>query len=819
MAPTKSAWNKIVSNASTPAKHVPPNQAKASPGKGPKSPEQLTPATNTVPSTDYTKAQEEEIEVLQAIYMEDYEEIETKGAWSKTSDRAFRLRVRPLEDSETQVTLFVKLTATYPKTAPIISIDDTTKLRDKTRKRIEKLVSTKPRELLGEVMIHEIASSVQEILEDEILAREHDKTLPSLEEERVEREAEAHKLAMKEEAEAEKRKEAERIEEERILKQMVDEEIARRKEVKRKSRVPGPISPLPTSSDSNVDSVNFDRTITVQFDGAGYIFSAVTVLSKIRSGPVTDIYMVQPLATSVSSVPFLVVKRAVLNNTAGHEGRLKKAIQEFEDEMEDLKRLRQASLNCVLDFKVERIEEEENMRGNGWQINVLTDFATRGSLAEMLETMDTLPTQKVRSWTIELLEALDFLHRNGVVHRRIHPNNILLTTSGAGGPTSIRLADGGFQELLHEVRDISRGTSKSASVVSAYWVPPELSQDTSIRKSRKTDVWDLGIVFLQMLFGLQTTEKYSSPGALSDALDLSEPLHEMIKKFFKPDPKKRPSAFDMIPCEFLRNDVPVLMEAPRPITPSTSIIPIHKRLRRESSTYGNSGTFSRYASEWVETGRLGKGGYGEVVKARNKLDGQIYAIKKIKGNSANALTEVLSEVMLLSRLNHPYVVRYFSAWPEDDFSSISETEESTSVINDSSSSIPPAKPSFVSNVSTTGGLDFISSSGAPNIEFDDDSYDDEYEDDGIVFGEESDEASGKPFTFCFSFFSHRSLLTPSRRRREYRSQRSKFELFTPEVEAYFIVLQTFAASKNNFVHSNGILRKAYSAGFDSKRLR
>jgi translation initiation factor 2-alpha kinase 4 len=69
------------------------------------------------------------------------------------------------------------------------------------------------------------------------------------------------------------------------------------------------------------------------------------------------------------------------------------------------------------------------------------------------------------------------------------------------------------------------------------------------------------------------------------------------------------------------------------------------------------GPFSRYKEDFVEEGRLGKGGFGEVVKARKKLDGQIYAIKKITQKSSASLTEVLKEVRLLSQLSHPSVVR------------------------------------------------------------------------------------------------------------------------------------------------------------------
>ena len=76
-----------------------------------------------------------------------------------------------------------------------------------------------------------------------------------------------------------------------------------------------------------------------------------------------------------------------------------------------------------------------------------------------------------------------------------------------------------------------------------------------------------------------------------------------------------------------------------------------------------TGPFSRYAHDFVEEGRLGKGGFGEVVKARQKLDGQIYAIKKITQKSSAQLDDVLKEARLLSQLNHPSVVREYLFFP------------------------------------------------------------------------------------------------------------------------------------------------------------
>lgn len=93
-----------------------------------------------------------------------------------------------------------------------------------------------PQELLGEVMIYEIGSTVQEILEDEVAERAHLQNLPSLEEERALQEEEAAKQAKEIEEEELRRKDEERAEEQRYLKQMLDEEMSRRHEMKKKGR-------------------------------------------------------------------------------------------------------------------------------------------------------------------------------------------------------------------------------------------------------------------------------------------------------------------------------------------------------------------------------------------------------------------------------------------------------------------------------------------------------------------------------------------------------------------------------------------------------
>lgn len=696
--------------------------------------------------------------------------------------------MKSFSSDDTSVTLVAKLTATYPKSLPELSLEGTGKLRQKTLQRLQNLLKTRPVELTGEVMIHDIAASIQDILEDDVTLRENDGAFENLEAERAVQEAAAAELAKQQEEELQRRRDEEKAEEERALQQMVNDEL-RRKELmaKRKSKS---ISQTPTSyfpDGQTVNHVSFDRLITLQHEGKNVECTAVEGLLPFRTGPVTEELLVKPVGSSSAT---LALKRTqVGGRNSSTNFQLKKAVMEFEEEMEDIKRLRQSSIMSVFDFKIEHLAD------SSWEINVLVEYASKGSLGEKLEDDGHIAVAKVRSWTIDLLEALDFYHRNGVVHKRIHPNNVLLRKSSTGS-LSIKLADAGFQESLHYLRDLCCGEKLFTTSRSAFWVAAELAQDT--RKTRKTDVWDLGIVFLQMLFGIDAPEKYNSPKDLSDTLGCSEPLQEILRKFFKPDPKKRPSAFDLIPCEFLRDDVPVHEQLPTPgrSRHSSTSFPLSK-LHRESSA-GLGGPFSRYASDWVEAGRLGKGGYGEVVKARNKLDGRIYAIKKIKQKSAAALTEVLSEVMLLSRLNHPCIVRYYTAWPEEEISNVSSVDDdfSTSFTGEDSESDSDISPGDTGDdvmfTRSTGGLDFVSTN---RDEFGSEE-ENEDNDGAIVFGSDS----GK----CLSrnkLYSHTNSLL--------RRGGSSCDLFRStdpgSEETHRIQFHSHASNEADIIYSDGIL--------------
>jgi len=94
---------------------------------------------------------------------------------------------------------------------------------------------------------------------------------------------------------------------------------------------------------------------------------------------------------------------------------------------------------------------------------------------------------------------------------------------------------------------------------------------------------------------------------------------------------------------------------------------------------GTSGKFnkpeqpsSRFDTDYEVLEVLGSGYFGTVYKCQKKLDGLIYAIKctKNKFKGQNNLNQALNEAQALASLcaldENPFIVRYYSAWIEDD---------------------------------------------------------------------------------------------------------------------------------------------------------
>lgn len=658
---------------------------------------------------DYDEVQKDEVQALEAIHAEDFEHVATKSAaaWNGTTERNFKLKVRSPSEQDAFVTLCVKLTRTYPRTAAVLSVDGVEQFHERTVKKIRKIVHERPKQLTGdEPIIHIITEEIGDALEEAVTARKAG-TLPSLEEERA---IEANTLAKQaeeaEEAEERQRREAQE-EDERMFRQLAQAELARQE--KRKSLKPAKdITKQTPTKDAAPEKITFEQTARIETTSGLETFSDVSITGVLSKGTHEVVFLGKPITNGDTTL--VSVKRRLIQKS-------KAEIIQLETVLADAQKLKHPNLLNIFAYRVSQI-------GQKTELYICREYAERyvhlSSLPRSstvpplkLRASDFLPSQsleltindrgtlfdllsfselhlpKARQLTLELLQGLDYLHRHGMVHGYINARTVYLSSN----PISPKLSGFGYSKIL-ELHDDS---------LPQEWRFPHSNGNSQTQHKR--DLWQLGVVVVQIFLGLSATNEYSSPSHLLAQDKLSHAFDEFLQQLFS-ESKKSVSCFQLIPMELLRTDKPIVERK------CQTASPIKRRSRHNSANVPEP--VSRYESEFTELSRLGKGGFGEVVKAQNRLDQGVYAVKKLK-QSEQLLAKVLHEVILLNRLNHPYVVRYYATWIErsvethhfDDEDALSSTSEESS-------------PGGDFGYASTGGIDFVSSSH-PGFEFGNDS--------------------------------------------------------------------------------------------------
>src|SRR5437764_14369389 len=122
---------------------------------------------------------------------------------------------------------------------------------------------------------------------------------------------------------------------------------------------------------------------------------------------------------------------------------------------------------------------------------IVMEFVNGPSLEKLLSEQDhTLRLEQALQLTLELAEALDYAHSQGVVHRDIKPANILITEDGHA-----KIADFGVAWLRHEITQIGEVVGSPA-----YMAPEQMSGKQGDARS---DLFSLGVVLYSMITGFR----------------------------------------------------------------------------------------------------------------------------------------------------------------------------------------------------------------------------------------------------------------------------------------------------------------------------
>ncbi|PON92813.1 Serine/threonine protein kinase [Trema orientale] len=201
---------------------------------------------------------------------------------------------------------------------------------------------------------------------------------------------------------------------------------------------------------------------------------------------------------------------------------------------------------------------------------VVMPFMAEGSCLHLMKIAypDGFEEAAIGSILKETLKALDYLHRQGHIHRDVKAGNILLDTNGI-----VKLADFGVSACMFDTGDRQR--SRNTFVGTPCWMAPEVLQPGSGYNS-KADIWSFGITALELAHGHAPFSKYPPMKVLLMTIQNAPPgldydrdkkfskrisscdqsFKEMVAMCLVKDQTKRPTADKLLKHSFFKHAKP-----------------------------------------------------------------------------------------------------------------------------------------------------------------------------------------------------------------------------------------------------------------------
>lgn len=85
------------------------------------------------------------------------------------------------------------------------------------------------------------------------------------------------------------------------------------------------------------------------------------------------------------------------------------------------------------------------------KLNIVFEFVEKTVLEDIETSPAGVSTPLIRSYLYQLLKALRYLHKNGIIHRDVKPENLLVDGQGI-----LKLCDFGFARRVQEAGNFTR---------------------------------------------------------------------------------------------------------------------------------------------------------------------------------------------------------------------------------------------------------------------------------------------------------------------------------------------------------------------------
>jgi eukaryotic-like serine/threonine-protein kinase len=123
---------------------------------------------------------------------------------------------------------------------------------------------------------------------------------------------------------------------------------------------------------------------------------------------------------------------------------------------------------------------------------IVMEYVDGRTLRDIVKTEGPMPPRRAMEIMADVCAALDFSHRNGIIHRDVKPANVMITRTGA-----VKVMDFGIARALGDGQ--AAVTQTAAVIGTAQYLSPEQARGESV--DARSDVYATGCVLYELLTG------------------------------------------------------------------------------------------------------------------------------------------------------------------------------------------------------------------------------------------------------------------------------------------------------------------------------